>query len=279
MRALVPAVAGAANPRSGVESPPMELEPVIRSRTNALLRRVGALAAGKARDAVLLEGDRLVDDALRAGWCPEVVLVTESRGERAEELARSGVPVRLVEDGLLDRVSALETSPGILALVARPEVAGVDALSPASAPRVLVVAGLADPGNLGALARSAEAAGFAALVVARGGARPFGAKALRGSMGSLLRLPVHEGGEAGEIAAALAGAGYRQVAAATRGGEDWRSFDWSRPLALWVGGETGLDPEVMTGFEGVTIPMRGEVESLNVTVATSLLLFAAGGAS
>jgi TrmH family RNA methyltransferase len=257
----------------------MEAETVIRSRTNALLRRVGALVAGKARDAVLLEGDRLVEDALSAGWRPEVVLVAESRESRARELAGRGLPVRLVADGLLDRVSALETSPGVLAIAPRPEPPPLEALVAARAPRVLVVAGLADPGNLGALARSAEAAGFRALVVARGGARPFGAKALRGSMGSLLRLAVHEAGGAEEIADALAAGGYRQVAAATRGGTDWRSFDWSGPLALWVGGETGIDPEVMGGFEPVTIPMQGQVESLNVTVATSLLLFAAGGAS
>lgn len=257
----------------------MQAGPVIRSRTNALLRRVGALVAGKARDAVLLEGDRLVEDALSAGWRPEVVLVAESRESRAGELADRGFPVRLVADGLLDRVSSLETSPGVLAIAPRPGSPPLTALVAARAPRVLVVAGLADPGNLGALARSAEAAGFGALVVARGGARPFGAKALRGSMGSLLRLAVHEAGSAEEIAASLAAGGYRQVAAATRGGTDWRSVDWSGPLALWVGGETGLDPEVMGGFEPVTIPMQGQVESLNVTVATSLLLFAAGEAS
>ena len=250
---------------------------MIRSRTNALLKRVGAVVAGKDRNALLVEGERLLDDALGAGWLPEVVLVAEPRAARATELAQRGLEVRLVEESLLARVSALETSPGILALLPRPEPRPLSQLQVGEAPRVLVVAGLSDPGNLGALARSAEAAGFGTLVVTTGGARPFGPKALRGSMGSLLRISVHEAGEASEVSAALAAAGYRQVTAATRGGADWRAFDWAAPLALWVGAETGLGPEVMQAFEAVSIPMQGEVESLNVTVATSLLLFAAGG--
>jgi len=256
----------------------METEDVIRSRGNALLKRVGAVAAHKERDVLLLEGDRLIEDALSAGLELEVVLVAESREALASALRERGAPVRLVEDVLLARVSALETSPGSLALAPRPARRPLQDLRPDTSPRVLVVAGLSDPGNLGALARSAEAAGFGSLVVAPGGARPFSPKALRGSMGSALRLEVHTGAEVPAIAEHLASTGYRQVAAATRGGGDWRAFDWSAPLALWVGGETGLDPAVVETFERVTIPMQGGVESLNITVATSLLLFQAGGA-
>ncbi len=256
----------------------METDDVIRSRGNALLKRVGAVVARRSRDVLLLEGDRLIDDALTAGLELEVVLVAESREALAGALRERGAPVRLVEDTLLERVSALETSPGSLALAQRPARRTLTELGPETGPRVLVVAGLADPGNLGALARSAEAAGFGALVVAPGGARPFSPKALRGSMGSALRLEVHTGNEVPEIAQHLASAGYRQVAAATRGGADWRAFDWSAPLALWVGGETGLDPAIVATFERVTIPMHGAVESLNITVATSLLLFQAGSA-
>ena len=257
----------------------MTLEPVIRSRTNALLKRVGTVLAGKERGCIALEGDRLVDDALAAGVTLEVVLVGESRTSRACELEERGVEVRLVEDELLQRASSLETSPGVLALAPSPASLDLARLDPAVARLVLVVAGVQDPGNLGALARSAEAAGAAAVVVLTGGARPFGAKALRGSMGSLLRLPVYEGAEAEQTAEALREAGYRQVCAATRFGESWDAFDWSGPVALWVSGESGVLPALTEDFEHVTIPMRGSVESLNITVAASLLLFAAGSAS
>jgi TrmH family RNA methyltransferase len=141
---------------------------------------------------------------------------------------------------------------------------------------LLVVAGVADPGNLGALARSAEAFGARALLVARGGASPWNEKALRGSMGSLLRLPVGHGTDAEAIARALAARKVRQVSAATRGGEPLESFDWRGPIALWMGSETGALPASARAFERVTIPMAGEVESLNVAVAAALLLHASG---
>ena len=97
-------------------------------------------------------------------------------------------------------------------------------------------------------------------------------------MGSLLRLPVIPASDASELGKRLRDMGVRQVAAATRGGAPWRSFDWSGAVALWVSGETGELPQIDPAPEPVTIPMAGAVESLNVTVAASLLLFAAGRA-
>ncbi len=254
----------------------MEDATVIRSKTNALLKRVGSAVAGKERGVVVLEGRRLVDDALAAGWTMEAILFEEGQEQRANELLQAGLPVRLVQPELLGRVSGLRTSPGCLALAEQPSARSLRELNTRDAPRLLVIAGLQDPGNLGALARSAEAAGFDALVIVAGGARPFGSKALRGSMGSLLRLPVVLAESAEQVATHLKESGHRQVCAATRGGTDWRSFNWSAPLAIWVGGESGLEPHVMKDFEGVTISMAGKVESLNITVATSLLLFSAG---
>ena len=255
----------------------MDKPPVIRSKSNALLKRAGAVIAGKDTQTLVLEGDRLIDDAIAAGLAIEVILIAESREGRAVELEVAGQSVRRVEDEHLRRVSSLESSPGSLALASRPVPATV-ALDARTTPRVLVVTGLQDPGHLGALARSAEAAGFSAFITTRGGARPFGPKALRGSMGSLLRLKVYEFEDPSAVAQHLASEGFRQVRAVTRGGASWRSFDWSVPIALWVSGETGEGVMQMAEFEGVSIPMAGEVESLNVTVATSLLLFAAGGA-
>lgn len=258
---------------------PMEPEDlVIRSRSNALIKRIRGVRAGKESERVVLEGERLVRDAVAAGWKLEVALVAESRAALADELAAEGVPVRLVEADVLGTASALESSPGILALAPLPAAQRLEDLSLDAHSLLLAVAGVADPGNLGALARSAEAAGAQAICVVAGGARPFGDKAMRGSMGSLLRLPVVLADTAAELSRRLAEAGVRQVVAATRGGRPWRSFDWSGPLALWVGGETGASLALPVEPESVTVPMAGGAESLNVTVAASLLLFAAGRA-
>jgi TrmH family RNA methyltransferase len=254
----------------------MTANETIRSRANPLLKRAGAVLAGLEPGTIALEGDRLVDDALRADVAIEVVFVAEDRAERAEELAKAGKAVRIVERDLLGRVSALKNSPGILALAAEPVGVDLASLALDAKTLLLVVAGVADPGTLGALARSAEAFGARALLVAEGGASPWNDKALRGSMGSLLRIPVGHGLSAQEFAKALAARKVRQVCAATRGGKPLVGFDWKGPIALWVGSETGALPESARGFERVTIPMAGEVESLNVAVAASLLLHASG---
>lgn len=248
----------------------------IRSRSNALIQRVGAVRAGLEPGTLLLEGDRLIDDARAAGVRLEVVLVDEARPERVDQLVRSGIEVRRVEAGLLQRTSSLKSSPGILALCAAPPEASLEAVARDPEALVLVVAGVADPGNLGALARAAEAFGAGLLCVARGGASPWNEKALRGSMGSLLRLPISAGRDAAALARELGLQGFRSVTAATRGGADPRAFDWTGRVALWVGGETGSLPKEARGFEPVSIPMRGAVESLNVTVAAALLLHCAG---
>jgi len=224
---------------------------------------------------MVLEGDRLIADALGAGISIETILVADDRESMAASWEAEGLPVRRVLADLLARTSGLTTSPGSIALAPRPTSKGVEELELTANALVLVAAGISDPGNLGALARSAEAAGAEALVVLAGGANPWSSKALRGSMGSLLRLPVLTGHDATELAAALTARGLRQVTAGTRGGAPFSDFDWSGPLALWMASEVGELPDATTAFESVTIPMAGQVESLNVGVAGALLLFAA----
>jgi TrmH family RNA methyltransferase len=253
----------------------MEAGAPIRSRENAALKRVRAVACGREPGVLLLEGERLIGDALRGGLALELVLVSEERAERARELAQAGAPVKLVQRALLDGLSRLRQPPGELALAAAPASIELARWSFAPDALVVVAAGIADPGNLGALARSAEAAGAAALVVLAGGVSPWNEKALRGSMGSLLRLPIALVPTAAVAREQLARAGFRQVRAGTRGGADHARFDWNGRLALWMAGETGADEPALRDLPAVTIPMAGAVESLNVATAAAVLLFSA----
>lgn len=251
---------------------------VIRSRSNPLVQRARAVVAGKERGFLALEGERLVEDAVRGGRACEVVLVAHDRREIADELAARRQKVQLVDAGILDVISGLETSPGVLGILATPASVDLASLRLDERTLLVVVAGIADPGNLGALSRASEAFGATALVVLAGSASPWNGKALRGSMGSLLRLPVSHGLDAAACARVLAARDVRQVGAATRGGSDPSRFDWRGPIALWVTGETGDVPEAAVRFERVTIPIATGVESLNVTVAAGVLLYAAGRA-
>lgn len=240
-----------------------------------------ARSVGKGREPgrVLVEGERLLSDALRAGHAPELVLVQESNVASFADVLE-GVDVRICAEGLLDGVGSVKTSPGIAAVFPEPAAAEwsvVDAGQVSAASLVVCVAGVADPGNLGALARVAEAAGASALVVTPGGARPFGPKALRGSMGSLFRIPVVLPVSVVEALESLTDAGYEHFLAATRGGDSMHDCRFAPLTALWVTSETGETPDELGAAHPVTIPMFGEVESLNVTVAGALLAYAASG--
>jgi len=242
---------------------------------------------------LVLEGARLVDEARVRGLVPEVVLVSDRRDERAAELAGAGLAVRRVADSLLASVSGLRTAPGELALVPEPRSRRLSDLAGEEA-ALVVVAGVRDPGNLGALARTAEAAGARALVRPPGACSPWNEKALRGSMGSLLRLAVIEVDSAEEAWTGLAELGFRHVVARTRGGVPPDELDWSGRVALWVTAETGALPFDLAGPDGrdgperpeewagrvadaaaVTIPMAPAVESLNAMAAAAVILFAA----
>jgi TrmH family RNA methyltransferase len=248
-------------------------EEPIRSRSNPVWKRIGQLLAGKDKHLILLEGERLVADAAAMRRMMGPILVSTERRELARKYDELDYQVQFVEPKLFRELSVLKNSPGIVALCKMPENRRIDTLRLGPRTLVLVAHGISDPGNLGALARSAEAFGASALALTKGSTAPYSDKALRGSMGSLLRLPVSYGWEPAELVERLSGLRFRHACAATRKGQDPRAFDWSGPLALWLGAETGALPAASKRFEKLTIPIRPSVESLNVTVAASVLLY------
>ncbi len=245
---------------------------LLESPSNPLIKLVRRLAGGRGRDPrFLLEGRKLVQAALESGIEIECALVSSGRAtDDVRALEASGVEVVEVAESLFRRASTLDSPEGILAVGRRRSRSATEL---AAEGVVLVSVGIQDPGNLGALARIAEAAGARALVLLKGSADPFGPKALRGSMGSLLRVPVFEVDDA----APLRQRGFRLAALVPRGGVDFREAAFQPPLALLLGRESsGLDDATVAGSDLlVTIPMRGAVESLNVATAAALVLYEA----
>ena len=144
-------------------------------------------------------------------------------------------------------------------------------------PLIVVAVDVQDPGNVGAIVRVAEAAGATGIVAAGVSANPFSWKALRGSMGSALRLPIVAGVAAGEAVDVSRSGGCRIVAAVPRDGRPIVEADLVGPLAILIGGEgQGLPgPLVDAADERVTIPMQAPVESLNAAVTAALILYEA----
>jgi TrmH family RNA methyltransferase len=255
--------------------------PFIRSRSNAVVRRFRALKERSAADLALLEGTKLLEEALAAGAIVTEVAASPRAGRGArgrallQALERRGVPVRFMDEDVLGSVSEAETSQGLLALARRPAFAE-EALFGAH-PLLLVAVGIQNPGNVGALLRAAEAAGASGAYLAEGCADPFSWKALRGSMGSAFRLPHRRRVDARETLRRLEARGVATVAAVASAEARYDEADLVRPVALVVGSEgSGLDEGLAAAASArVAIPMRGGVESLNVAVAAGILLFEA----
>ena len=134
-----------------------------------------------------------------------------------------------------------------------------------------------DPGNLGAIVRVAEAAGATGFVAAGGSANPFGWKALRGSMGSALRLPITSEVAAEDAVADARRHGCRIIATVLRDGRSLFGVDLAGPLHVLIGGEgQGLAAALTDAAdERVTIPMQAPVESLNAAVTAALIVYEA----
>jgi TrmH family RNA methyltransferase len=144
-----------------------------------------------------------------------------------------------------------------------------------ASPFVLIACDVQDPGNLGAIVRVAEAGGASGVVAAGVSADPFGWKALRGSMGSALRLPIVKQSRVADAIALARDRGCRVVATAPRGGRALFDADLRGSLAVLLGAEgAGLPREVLDSADDqLTIPMNPAVESLNTAVTAALVVY------
>lgn len=256
----------------------------ISSRQNPLVREFRDLAStpDPSGTRLLLDGAHLVREAHRAGTSLQVVAVATSKleadseeGALARALAGSGTEVVSASDQVLDAMSPVRTPSGIVAIAERRPASAADVCRTGGF--VLVAIDVQDPGNLGSLVRTAEAGGVSGVLVTGSSAHPFSWKAIRGSMGSVLRVPVATVPSAGDVLSCLENAGLMTVAAVAREGVPPEQVQWRGRIALLLGGEgPGLSPEVVAAADQrVTIPMADVVESLNVAVAAGILIYAA----
>lgn len=226
----------------------------------------------------MLEGPHLVAEAVAAGLPLEEVLMTPEHlaGAAGAQLAAAlPSPPTVVEGALLAGVTDADSPRGVVAVVALPRH-GVEALPRVADGIYLYVDGAQDPGNLGALARVAEAAGAAGMALAPGSVHPNHPRALRASAGSLLRLPLAVDVDPPKLGDHLAPLAPRRVALLPRGGTSlYAAALEAGALVLLLGAEgPGLSPTLAgTADLRLTIPLAPPVESLNVTTAAAVVLF------
>ena len=265
----------------------------IDSPANA--RIAAALRAVAAGGRMLLVGRRVMEFGLVGGMAgDEVLLVQQEASEEHEDSLRRirGVAPRVslheVSIRVLKRISDLPSTRGIAALAPPPhrtltQLTPSKKTSSSNAPRraalnsslFLLLDGVQDPANVGAIVRSAEAFGAAGVVATPGCAWPFSPRALRASAGSALRVPIAARVAASDAVAWARRAGAVLAGAEAHGGDPPESAAAVRPLVLVIGSEGhGISPDLAGALDRrLTLPLSGRVDSLNAAVAAGLLLF------
>ena len=257
----------------------------IASNLQSTVRDLQRRKARGRRGLAVLEGVRLVEEALAAGLefkgalvSPDLARTTRGQALTAE-LASHAVTVEEVGARAFGQLAGTDTPQGILAVVAPRTWSVTDVpTTPGGGGAVLVVDGVQDPGNVGTLIRTAHALGASASVLLRGSADPMNAKALRAAMGATFRHPVLQLDDAPFIKWARE-RGLTLWAAAVDGVPLARALDASRSpkelIAVIVGNEgAGIRPQLnAVAAQRVAIPLAGGAESLNVAVAAGILLY------
>ncbi|HHY47121.1 MAG TPA: RNA methyltransferase [Firmicutes bacterium] len=262
----------------------------LRSLHNSRIRLAKGLMVSRERRYELrkfvIEGTRLVEEALKAGIDLEFIMYASDRGQDGgvmsllEAASDLGVPIVPVVPELMNRISDTATSQGVIAVGNMPP-AGVGAILEIpleKAPLVLVCDQLRDPGNLGTILRSAWAFGASGAILTAGTCDLYNPKVLRATMGASFHMPVAQSDQpAGEVLREAKNQGFTVVATSARAPLYCHEYDFVRPAVIAIGNEAwGISQQTAEVADDlVSIPMPGRAESLNAAVAASIILYEA----
>ena len=278
---------------------------VITSPANERLKQARRVRDGRDPELVFVEGERLIESCLISGLRLAVCFHSSGVTPRAEaiitELHRRECPVFEMPEAVFATVSDTANPQGIILLAERPspnfedldddgvlarvivepgpsvrsDAARSNASVPLGSPLIVGIDAVQDPGNFGAIIRTAEAAGATGIVAMRGSVDPFAPKTLRGSMGSAFRLPIVTDLEPGKFVDMAHERGLTVVATSADAATLYTDYDWSQPTVVFFGNEgNGIGPELMEqSDQRIRIPLCSPVESLNVAAAAAVVLF------
>lgn len=251
---------------------------LITSAKNPAVQAAKALQSAKGRreqQAFLCDGEHMTGEALRA--CPEkvkAVFVDETRAEAFAPLLAlipSGTPLYHTTAAVLEAVSQVKTPQGIAAVCALPEALPLECQTG----RLVLLEDVQDPGNVGTILRTLDAAGFDGCILTAGCADPYAPKTLRATMGSVFRVPLSfvEDGEA--AVKQLNALGYETLGAELHGEPFYQRQNLPESLCVLIGNEgAGLRAETLRQCsKRYKLPMRGGAESLNAGVAAAVMMY------
>lgn len=262
----------------------------IESNDNSRIRLIRKLQTRKGRTTegrFVAEGMNLVSEAVRRGMDIDFVLIPESRlpedlndgsGDLIAELALSPrYTLCVCRDAAFDKITNAENGIGMLAVVRMPDRDISHIYEMPEEQNVLVLDRVQDPGNIGTMIRTAVAAGYGMIIAVKGTADIWSAKVLRATAGMIFDIPFVYVGSAGELCSILRKAGRSVVVTDPAGGVPYYEADLRGGIALVIGNEgNGISDELMSLADiRVTLPMRGDIESLNAAVSAAILMYEA----
>ena len=256
----------------------------VTSLTNPTVKAVRALHLRKEREEsglFLAEGLKLVGEALDLGRIPKILLYGPEAASMpilrraAEATAKAGGDVIEVNREILEKVSRRDNPQTVIAVF--PQVfADLQSLQPADARCWVALQAVRDPGNLGTIVRTADAAGCGGVILVGECCDPYSVEAVRATMGSIFAVPLYKA-TVGEFLAWRAGWPGSVVGTLLTAAVDHRSARYEAPTLILMGNEqAGLPPDLAAACDvNVKIPMRGRADSLNLSVATGIMIYAA----
>ena len=250
----------------------------ITSKENSLIKLISQLqASNKARKEnglFVLEGLRICFDAYDNGILFDKLIISHTAFEKypkdIEKLSKKAAECYKIPDGLFKKISDTTSPQGIIAVS---KIPSRDTLAINPNGRYIALENMADPSNLGAVARTAEALGVTGIILSHGGCDPYSPKSLRASMGTLLRLPVIV---LDDFSNSLKKTGLKSYAAVVDGdAKSATDISFSDGMVLIIGNEAnGITEETKAlADERITIRMSGKAESLNAAVAAAILMW------
>ena len=253
------------------------MQPQITSASNERVKHARRVRDGREPDIIFVDGLRLAEEALKSGITVDAAFIASGNDDArlvalVEQLVAIRAPLFWTQSDVLDGMSDTVQSQGIILIAKRPERVSFPAGT-----LFLALDRIQDPGNMGTLLRTAEAAGADGVIALGGSVDVFSPKVLRSSMGSAFRLPVMTDVTAEMLLQLKREHRLHLVAASGEGELDYTDYDWRVPTLLLLGNEgRGVSPNLMTACDTrLRIPMANGVESLNVAAAGAVMLFEA----
>ena len=247
---------------------------IISSTKNEKIKELAKLQTAKGRKKAgmyLLEGEHLVEEAIKEKAPIELIVVSSNRREDYQYLLeQTEINVLVVSQEVFQKLSMTETTQGILAAVNIENQA-----EPPCSGRIIVLDTVQDPGNLGTIVRTADAAGFDAVVLGAGTVDLYNDKVIRSMQGSHFHIPVFQADLREYLPVLKKQRVEVAVTALHRDSKDYSILQGKSDVAIVVGNEgQGVSSEVIDLADiVVTIPMFGKAESLNVAIASALLMY------